>query len=433
MIFKAAAGKYKILCLSLLVLLGALIYSNSFYNPFCFDDGLYITGNPAIRNIANLRAVWNYFPSRFITFVTFALNYRFNAFSVFGYHLVNLIIHLSCAMLVFWLANLILSAPLMQKDKIAAFARPFAFFAALLFLSHPIQTEAVVYIWQRSTLLVALFYLLSLCLYIKARLLQINNNASKAKVFYIFSLFSALISMFSKENSVTLPVMIILCEFYFLKKPGRIRLKPVLPFLALLPVVPAMLFFAKPETFSDIERLFYNPADTGFYYFITQLRVFITYLRLVFVPVSQNIDYDYPFMKSIFQPQVFLSLLVVIIILFVAFKLYKKYRLLSFAIIWFFVALFPESSIVPLKDIIFEHRLYLPLAAFSIFFVAALCYLFRENKTKLLISMLSIIIAVYSFMAHQRNKIWQDEVTLWTDAIHKSPNKPRVYNNRGSA
>lgn len=434
MISKILNQKYKILSISSLILLDVLIYSNTFYNPFYFDDVFYVNDNFAIRNIGNLKAIWSSFPSRFVTFFTFALNYNFNALDVFSYHLFNLIIHLLSAVLVFWLATLILSTPAMQKNKILFVSRPVALFVSLIFLSHPLQTESVTYIWQRCTLLAAFFYLLALCLYFKSRLLQINSESSaKVKIFYILSLFSAVISMFSKENSATLPLMIILCEFYFLKTSKHIKWKCVIPFLVLLPIVPAVLFFAKPETFGDVERLLYAPAATGWHYFITQLRVIITYLRLVFIPVNQNLDYDYPVMKSIFQPQVFLSFIALSLILFAAFKLYKKYKLTSFAILWFFIALLPESSIIPLKDIIFEHRLYLPIAGFSIFLVSSLYYLFQPKKIGLFFVALSVITAAYSFMAYQRNKVWKNEIILWTDTISKSPNKARPYNNRGAA
>ena len=118
------------------------------------------------------------------------------------------------------------------------------------------------------------------------------------------------------------------------------------------------------------------------HYFLTEFRVMFTYIRLAFLPINQNLDYDYPIYKNIFEFPVLSSILFLIAVLYCAKRLFPKYRLLSFSIIWFFVTLLPESGSYALGDVIVEHRLYLPLAGYSLFLVSSMCYLGGKNRIK---------------------------------------------------
>jgi len=154
--------------------LGLIIYSNTLYSPFHFDDINSIPTNPSIKNLSNLKAIWDFWPTRFITYLTVALNYHFSHLRVFAYHLFNLIVHTLSAVLVWWLVLLTFSTPLIKGQKIARHASHIAFFVSLVFVTHPIQTQAVTYIIQRATSLASLFYLASLSLYAKSRLLELE-------------------------------------------------------------------------------------------------------------------------------------------------------------------------------------------------------------------------------------------------------------------
>jgi tetratricopeptide (TPR) repeat protein len=206
----------------------------------------------------------------------------------------------------------------------------------------------------------------------------------------------------------------------------------VLPFLFLLAVVPALLFLAKPETFNFVRRLGQQPISAGGEYFLTELRVIVTYLRLLFVPLKQNLDYDYPAASGL-NLAILGSIFILAVIIASAIRLWTRYRILSFAIFWFFLTLLPDSSIIPLDDVIFEHRLYLAAVGYGIFLTAALNYLLKERAPKLLLGILSLLVIAYSLQAYQRNKVWKDELSLWNDAVFKSPRKSRPYSNRGLA
>ncbi|MBM3253265.1 MAG: tetratricopeptide repeat protein [Candidatus Omnitrophica bacterium] len=417
--------------ITLLLLLGIPLYLHTFSSPFIFDGVTYIEENASIRNLKDLGAIFRFWPTRFITFLSFAINYYFHKTEVFGYHLVNLSLHLGTAILVFWFILLLFSTPKINDRDTVGNSRLIAFLSALIFVCHPIQTQAVTYIYQRTSSLAGLFYLLTLCFYLKARLLY--NKTLVFYLFYIASLITTLLGMFTKETVFTLPFLILLLEIYFLKKEGRLTLKYVLPFLLLLVVIPLTLILTKTVYFKAQGIL----ADKNIplqprYYFLTQFKVFITYIRLLFIPINQNLDYDYPISKSLFEIPTFISLVLLFIILITTLRLYSRYPLISFGILWFFLSLLPESSLITLNDVINEHRLYLPMVGFSLFLITSLYHLLRDNL-RLFIVLIAILLVFYSSLTYFRNIIWKDELTLWSDTVEKSPNKARPYNGRGTA
>jgi len=421
--------KNKTLPLIIIPCWGIAVYINTFHCSFQFDDRVFIIDNIAIRNIANLQSLWNYYPCRFITFVSLALNYHFGQLNVFGYHLFNLAIHLSAALLVWWLVHLTLSCPVMKNNKITKHAEMIALFSGLVFVSHPLQTEAVTYIWQRSTSMAAMFYLASLCLYVKSRLLRHSQREGSETIFYAGSLLAAISAMFTKENAITLPLVILLYENFFLFKKGvRGSLKcpqAAIPFLCTLLIIPLTMIFNTGTAPKEAVNI--PPFD----YLMTQFRVMLTYIRLLIVPINQNLDYDYPIVKNIFEPPVLLSISCLGLIVWSAKRLFANYRLISFSICWFFLTLLPESSLLPLQDVIFEHRLYLPMAGYSIFLVSGLYYLLEKHTFKSTACVLLVIITWYSCLTFQRNSVWKNEMTMLNDVIQKSPHKERPLNNRG--
>lgn len=417
----------KLLSTILIIGLGILVYSNALFCPFHFDDEYYIVNNFAIKNIQNLLNIWAICPCRFITFFSLALNYHFHRLDVLGFHLFNIAVHLGSAILVWWLTLLTLSTPAVKEDKITRHAGLIALFAGLVFVSHPVQVEGVTYIWQRATAMAAFFYLASLCLYVKSRLSRSNQST-----YYIFSLVTAVMAMFTKENTITLPLMVLLYEFCFLKDKGSMNWQYIFPFLLTILIIPLTILFFKSNRFQEIRGVVegpqgISPAD----YLLTQFRVMATYIRLVFLPLNLNLDYDYPIYKNFSAPSVFFSFLFLMTILYSAKRLFLKYRLVSFSIFWFFLALLPDSSILPLEDVIFEHRLYLALVGFSMFMAGSMYYLFGKKSIKTMVIILTMIMACNSFLTYQRNQVWRDKLTLWDDAVGKSPHKARPYNNRG--
>jgi protein O-mannosyl-transferase len=420
----------------LILALGLIVYSNTFRASFQLDDITSIINNSHIRNIGDLANIWNFLPRRFLLYLSLALNYHFHQLDVFGYHLVNLTIHLITALLVWWLVRLTFLTPVMRESKIAAQADLLALFAGLIFVSHPVQTEAVTYIVQRAASLATLFYVAALCFYARARLLEEEKPPSgQWKIYYAVSLLSVIAAMFTKETAITLPLMVLWYEISFLRRKDGLNWPRLIPFLLTLLIIPAAMFMTESKEALKLRGVFpEKPVGiTSAQYLLTQFRVMITYLRLVFVPVNQNLDYDQRIFQSVLQWPVFLSFLSLAAIIAAAQRLFFKYRLVSFAILWFFLALLPESSILPIKDVIFEHRLYLPLVGFSLFLVSSAFYLLGTRRFKAMIAVFSMIVLTNAFLTYERNRVWQDNVTLWDDTVRKSPHKARPYCNRGVA
>jgi len=422
--------------LAIIILLGIIIYSNSFKCSFHFDDLNNITNNKSIHNLYDVKAWFNYSPNRPVSMFTFVLNYHFNQLDVTYYHVVNLCIHLINACLVWWLTLLIFSSHAMKDSPVSKYKKTLALFTALLFVSHPLATQSVTYIIQRQNSMAAMFYFLSLAFYLKARL---SGMASKLN-FLLFagSLIFAFLAIFSKENAFTLPFAIILLEIFFLQtKKLTINFRNyrfillAAAFLSFIIIIlikfPLSIFDPLPPSQGNICTI------TSQNYLLTQFSVIIKYIQLLVLPINQNLDYDFPISNSFFELRTLLSFLLLLSLITLAIFLFKKHRIFSFGIFWFFITLSIESSIVPINDIIFEHRTYLPsFGFFLILSTGVFTFLWKKYK-KLSIFLFVIIIGSYSMLTYKRNYVWKDDLTLWKDVVLKSPDKARPYHNRGSA
>ena len=414
--------------------LGIIVYTNTLLNSFHFDDYPEIINNVAIKNIFHLKDIWIFWPTRFVAYFSFALNYCWGGSKVLGYHLVSLAIHLGASLLVWQLTLLTLDSPAMRHEKIAIHRAWIALLAGLIFLVHPLQTQPINYIFQRSVLLAAFFYLGALILFINARSRQCKGS-SRWKFYYGAALGSAILSVYSKETAISLPLMICLYEAYFLKGTGKFPWKMVLPFFVVLILLPLTWISMHPEILKGTKATvegYAGGTDMG-QYILTQLKVMVTYLRLLILPIHQRVEYDYTLVQSILEPMVLASAALLLFILAMAFRMARHYRLMSLGILWFFITLLPESSFWPNQDLIFEHRLYLPLMGFCIFLTSALFYLIQKFSSTLPVWILVVLVLMYSFMAFERNRAWHDELSLWDDAVKQSPKSARAYLNRGAA
>jgi protein O-mannosyl-transferase len=418
---------FKLTSILSIIGLGSLVYAGTFFHSFHFDDYIYIVQNFAIKSFQHLPDIWKIYPCRFITFLSLAVNFHFHQLNVFGYHLVNLCVHLLNAVLVWWLTRLTLSTPLMKGNRISRHVDILSLFAALIFVAHPLQTQGVTYIWQRAAALSTMFYLASLCLYVRSRL---KEKKTSARCFYWSAVVIAAMAMFTKEIAITLPLMVLLYEFSFFGPLKRADWKRVAPFLATLLLIPLTMLFTRARE-QEIHSIL--QSVTPLQYLLTQFKVIVTYLRLVFLPINQSIDYDIAISKSFFEWPVMGSFLFLAGSLLLAWRLFAKYRILAFGAFWFFLTLLPESSFLPLQDVIYEHRLYLPLVGFSIFLACGAYYVLARKNLRTMFIVLTILVVAEAVLAYERNKVWKDEITLWSDAVQKAPRKARPYINRGHA
>ncbi len=457
-VWSAAFIQRPVIQVLMIVVIGFLVYSNTFRAPFVFDDESSIYKNIAIRDAGSFTkgAVPGIlFNSRVVGQMSFALNYAVNGLNVVGYHIVNLLIHLGSALFVYWLVVLTFRTPYFSgyvqqpADGFFDSRRFVALFTALLFVSHPVQTQAVTYIVQRYASLATLFYLLSLVMYIKSRL---SESPKTRYAFYALSFVAAVLSMKTKEISFTLPVMILLYEFMFFRGDIKKRLLYLVPLVLTMAIIPLSMVWGRGSLTDTgvidkvIEGASLNIISRGDY-LNTQFRVIVTYVRLLFLPINQNLDYDYPIYSTFFNPQVFLSFLFLLTVfvwgIYLVYSSFRPdkgerywFRLFSFGIFWFFITLSVESSVIPIADVIFEHRLYLPSAGFFLAVMSGVMWMRgRFGKMamirKAVLPVMVIVVMGLSVTAYARNMVWQDEVTLWEDVVKKSPKKPRPNYNLG--
>lgn len=454
-----------------IIAVGLVVYCNTLSAPFIFDDYPYLVNNPVIRDFSyftdssrilgfgfNADVVYN-FVLRPVAYFTFALNYALHGLAVQGYHLVNLTIHIANALLVYALLSLLLKTPVMVADTHAGVEpavklRYLPLFCALLFACHPLQTQAVTYIIQRFTPLVTLFCLGSLVMYLQSRL---SATTAARTAWYVFSVIIAIIAMGTKENAFTLPVLVALFELlFFYGSTGR-RIAGLVPFLLTMAIIPYNLMelssLAKPEESGAITGsmdLVNFSGVSRWHYLITQFGVITTYLRLLVLPIGQNFDYDYPLRTELFSIAALLPLALLLLILGTGiYCLYRSgdtvlperalYRITGLGIAWFFITLSVESSIIPIDDLIFEHRTYLPSIGFFMSILAGFAAAHDRRTGKsfftagITLWIAAFIIPCLSAASIARNTIWSDKVAFWSDVAAKSPGKARVHDHLGIA
>jgi len=433
---------------------GALVYSNTLTAAFQFDDKINIVDNPFIRDINKL---WPPAGARWFGLLTFSLNYMAGGVTPLGYHLVNICIHIFTALSVYLFVLLTLRTPYFKGHTGRVIPDEwFACACALLFVAHPIQTQAVTYIVQRFASLATLLYLLSLDAYILARLTAGRSGTAslpgtvrshRTVVFlYIAAVSFALLSLKTKEIAFTLPVVALMYDVMFISGLSQLlaairkqwRIVASLSGLALLflaVVINRYGLFALLDKFKATNEI--SRHD----YLVTQFRVIVTYIRLLFVPVNQTIDHHYPVYRSALAPEVIASLAFIALLIGLAVYLYRVpkdgspyLRFVSFGIVWFFVTLSIESSIIPIIDVMFEHRLYLPSIGIILAVTAAFVHALEKSALncnharRSAACILAAAVIALSCTAYERNGVWKTELTLWSDVIAKKPLNPRGYN-----
>jgi tetratricopeptide (TPR) repeat protein len=168
-------------------------------------------------------------------------------------------------------------------------------------------------------------------------------------------------------------------------------------------------------------------------YAITQIPVFATYLRLLILPVRQNLDYDYPVFKTLFNIRVLMGFLLLIAYGYLIEKNYKRNPLIVFGLIWIPLTLLVESSVIVIKDVIFEHRLYLPMVGFAIAGVLMVERVIADKSLQSIFFLVGLWAIILGYLTYQRSRVWQSEISLWQDVVAKSPKKARGYDYLGVA
>ena len=435
-----------------ILLLGLFAYGSALHGEFVFDDIRQVRDNSMLRDLGTFLSWGGYrsYPNRFVGYATFALNYRLGGLDVFGYHLVNLVIHLLASLLVYRLVQLAFRTPRVRPTPLAASARNVSFVAAALFATHPLGTQAVTYIVQRFTSLAALFYLLAAVLYLEWRLAAESGGARAGRraAIYVGVLLGSLLAMRTKEIAFTLPAALALAELVFFPAGGLRRWLPVLPVGAIALLIPASwIDFRGPvaavaASADSVTRLLTPVSRLD--YLKTQAVVVCEYLRLLVWPSGQNLDHDLPVYPFALHPRVLFSLVVLGSLAAFAIWIARRtvpragrpsldpaFRIVAFGIGWFFVTLAVESSLIPIVDVIYEHRAYLPSVGLFAAAATLLGLLFAkvvpESAGRVTVLTGVALALLLGSLTLQRNAVWANAVTLWSDAAEKSPGKARPH------
>lgn len=412
-----------------------LVYCNSFTAPFTLDDFSSISNNYAIRNPFDPGAIWKFYSNRFVLYYTISINYFIHDTAVVGYHIVNMLIHIVNGFLVFLiLRNLLRLNPFSSRIP-GRYGNILSLLSSLIFICHPLQVNAVTYIIQRTAALAATFYFLAILFFIRYRLQDKTGD-------FVLCLLFTVIAMFTKENTITIPFLLILLEFMFFLQDGKTSWKKrlLLLFILLLtvPIIPGTNLVLKGYSQSDPGVSFKASTSMNrFHYFYTQQNVILQYIKLLFVPIGQNFDYSeaFPKSKTLWENHSLFSFVILSFIGLFGLLHLRRNKFLSLGILWFFIGLAVESSFISIKDVYFEHRLYFPVVGYVIFLLGLVFY--ETGKTKrtyvfkkpvyVFIVLACILIPVYSGFTLYRNYVFSDSIRLWSDVVKKAPGSDRAH------
>lgn len=419
-----------------IVVAGALAYANSFSGSFVYDDLVHIPANPRIQQL------WPW--SELLTGrrpavdVSLAINYAVGGLKVGGYHAFNLAVHLCAALTLYGLIRRTMQTPALLHAT-GGVGPWLAGTVALLWVVHPLNTQCVTYIIQRGESMMGLFYLLTLYAVIRA------NESKRPAGWYGVAVACCGLGIASKAVMLTAPVVVLLYDRLFLAPSWhdvlRRRWALYLAFLAtwVVPVVSGVAGSVLRTSVGRHTAVGYGFKDvTPWEYLCTQPGVILHYLRLSIWPAPLSLDYAWPVARSVrdIVPPVVVLVVLVIAALWVG----RRHRWVWFAVAWFFLILAPTSSIVPIRDPLVEHRMYLPLAAVILVVVAGvrslvvLSVVSRQSSVvaSSLPALVGAAVIALGATTYARNRDYRSELVMWTDVVEKRPNNARAYLNFGS-
>jgi len=405
-----------LLSVLLIVLLSIIVYGNTFFNDFVWDDYVFILDKPEIKSFSNIPGFFlsdtdgTYRPLRSVHYTIIYSIFKKNPF---GYHLNALFFHIIISILVYLIIlNLI--------DK-----RNIAFIASLLFALHPIHTG-------RVTNMTAGFDLLGIFLFLLSFYFYILFSKEKKINYFIGSVIVFLISLFASEEAATLPFVIILYEFCFNRKnifqnfKGKIKFHA--PFFAILAFYLVLRFFVLGVAGRGSE---YESPGLIFTLF-SMTKVVVGYIMLLIAPLNLKLFYEMPVSSILFEFNIIISIFILALILFFTIRFYNK--TVFFSVMWFFITLMPFSNVIPLVILMAERYLYLPSIGFCLLLAFVLSKIYDVDKKYIKTGVVIFIVLLLSFYALatiNRNAEWRDNLTLWTETVKDSPMSSRAHDNLG--
>ncbi|MFC2093514.1 tetratricopeptide repeat protein [Bacteroidota bacterium] len=417
-------------CYIVLTVLTFIIFYNSLDNEFVFDDESVVVNNLSLQDFSNIpkyfsgsegfhKVIGRYY--RPIVSSTYTVDYAIWELNPLGYHLTNIIIHIISCLLLFAVL-----AELFGKYKYGILA---SLIASLIFASHPIHTEAVSWVSGRTDSLVTLFFFASLLYYIKFTKRHDNikesssgNNETfftKYKLLLISILFY-FAGLLSKEMIITYPVVVILFDFVYRKKPLSYIKKNLIVYVSVVVVTLLYLLLRYIALEDVVEResyVYFYEKDFATVA-VTMLKTIPLYFKLLFFPIGLLYHYNgyIPDSVTFFDINVILSIIFIIGIIFMSVIFYKRNSVISFCLLFFVVSLIPVMNIIPTMNLMAERFLYMTSFSLSIVIVYLIVKFINEKNSFQIIVSTIVIVLLLSFLTFDRNKDWKDNDTLYSTA-----------------
>ncbi len=473
-----------------LLILGLVVWHSSLSGAFLFDDHGRIIGNASLERLRPLSTHLG--TSRPLVTLSLAINHALGGTNPWGYHVVNVGVHLFAALLLFGIIRRTfdriasdrnaldgkapalssppapvpvvstssgkapalpsLAAPPSSSRSIGETVRRaapwLAFAAAALWMAHPLQTQSVTYVIQRAESMMGMFYLLTLYCVIRGATATVGRVINWTYCWYAAAVLACLAGMGCKEVMITAPFMVLLYDRIFLSGSFAATLRRRwLLYLSLFATT--ILVFTHGagagaltgESAAQDNVGFGVPGLTGWQYPLTQPEVILRYLRLAFRPTGLILDHDWPFAKRLTDVLVPGIVLLALLVLS-ALLLWKRPRL-GYLAAWFFLILAPTSSFVPIKDPIFEHRMYLSLAAVIVatvllgHWVLHVIHARLEPKSATRVAAGAVLLlaplSALGIATIRRNRVYHSPLAMWQDVADKQANSARAHNNLGHA
>ncbi|MFH0944686.1 MAG: tetratricopeptide repeat protein [Planctomycetota bacterium] len=397
----------------LLIIAGFAVYMGALPAPFHFDDVLFIKLDPAIQRLWPIGG----HPNRPVLTFSLALNNAIAGMDPARFRAVNVAIHIAAALLLYGLVRRTLLAPHFVQ-RFGESSRWLAFGVASLWLLHPLHTQAVTYLWQRSESMMGMFFLAALYCVVRA------SEGRRAGLWCSAAMLACLLGLGTKEVMAAVFPVIFLYDGILLSSSFREALRRRIwlyaAFLALGIVLIAVVLPKTATTVGAVSRSDYAASQPG---------VILRYLGLSLWPGTLCFDYGLAPAKGL------MAILPATIAIFLAlvatgWLLFKR-SWLGVLLASFFLILAPTSSIVPINDLMAEYRMYLPLATLAVLFVVAVHWLSLRLRVPLWALLLPVALALGT-RTIVRNGDYMSFEKLWLQTAEAAPDNPRAYHQLGS-
>ncbi len=382
-------------------------YLNALDNPFVYDDHDTVVANASLVDVSNVKFVLIYSPFRPVVNVSYAIDRWLWEYRPFGYHLTNITLHtIAVLLLLVWIRRLLSDAGAARATEAPAFA------GAALFAVHPLQSEAVAYVSGRSELMCAVWFLGALLL---ARDALLSGSRARGAA----AMACGLLSMASKETGLVLPGVVL--AYDWLLRPGeeasrhRRLWRVFVPLFVILAAIGAYRVATMPG-------LSGSAATAPLLNLLTQAIVIWRYVGLLAWPWGQSVMHGVHRVTSLTDPLGWVALAGLATALIVAVRLRTSRPLVTLGMVWFVAVLAPSSSVIPLREGMAEHRVYLASAGIFIAIAAIVSgwLTTREPQPSRTVraqtGVLGAIIAIFFTLTVWRNQVWADPVALWREA-----------------